>query len=201
MSKYRGPRLRKVRRLGELPALTQKKPKRNTRPGQHGINRRTFTQFAYRLAEKQKLRFHYGVSEKRLIRYVKMARKSKGSTGQILLQQLEMRLDNILYRLGWSITISSSRQLVNHGHVLVDQKQVSIPSFTCHPGQSISVLEERKPRIQEIVKQNRERKYSPSNLSLNSERLIAKVTQVSDRREVPLNLKELLVVEYYSNRL
>jgi ATP synthase F1 epsilon subunit len=123
MSKYHGARLRVIRRLGRLPALTKKIPKRNTRPGQHGASRKKLTQFSYRLIEKQKLRFYYGISEKQLVRYIKTVQIAKGPTGQILLQKLERRLDNIIYRLGWAPTLPAARQLVTHGHILVNQKK------------------------------------------------------------------------------
>merc|ERR1712014_565279 len=108
-----------VRYLGAIPALSQKIPTRKTRPGQHGGGRRKKrnppSQFFYRLTEKQKLRFHYIVSEKQLLRYVKNSRKIPGPAGQILLQYLEIRLDNLIYRAGLSTTLPEARQLVNHG--------------------------------------------------------------------------------------
>lgn len=201
MSKYYGPRLRVVRRLGELPALTQKIPKRNVRPGQHGSNRKKPTQFSYRLAEKQKLRFYYGVSEKQLVQYVKVARKAKGPTRQILLQKLERRLDNIVYRIGWAPTLPSARQLVNHGHILVNQQCVTIPSYTCSLNEIIAVRNVDKSR--NLVEQNYQNclQKLPTHVSLDTENLTAIITRQVDRRELPLNLNELLVIEYYSNRL
>lgn len=201
MSKYSGPRLRIVRRLGELSAYTQKIPNRNTRPGQHGANRTKPTQFAYRLVEKQKLRFYYGVSEAQLVRYVKAARREQGSTGQILLQQLEIRLDNIVHRLGWAPTLPAARQLVNHGHVLVNKECVTISSFSCLPQQVITIQE--KSQIRNMIERNFQERLQnlPSHLSLRVENLTAVVNQLVDRRTIPLNLNELLVIEYYSNRL
>jgi len=200
MSKYYGPRLRVVRRLGELPALTQKIPKRNVRPGQHGASRKKATQFSYRLAEKQKLRFHYGVSEKQLIQYVKVARKAKGPTRQILLQKLERRLDNIVYRIGWAPTLPSARQLVNHGHILVNQQCVTIPSYACSLNEVITVRNANRSR--NLVERNCQKYLQklPTHLSLDTENLTAIITRQVDRSELPLNLNELLVIEYYSNR-
>jgi len=201
MSRYRGARLRVIRRLGRLPALTQKIPKRNTRPGQHGTNRRKPTQFSYRLLEKQKLRFYYGISEKQLVRYIKIVQMAKGPTGQILLQKLERRLDNIIYRLGWAPTLPAARQLVNHGHILINQKSVTIPRYTCLPHEVIEVRNTNK--IHHFMKtylQNHVRKL-PSHLSIGIEDLKANVNREADRSEIPLTLNELLVVEYYSNRL
>jgi small subunit ribosomal protein S4 len=200
MSKYRGPRLRVIRRLGRLPALTKKVPKRKTRPGQHGSNRRKPTQFSYRLIEKQKLRFHYGLSEKKLILYIKSARKAKGSTGQVLLQKLELRLDNVVYRLGLAPTLPAARQLVNHGHILVNKKRVNIPSYLCRASEIITVEDSKKSRdlVQKRIKERVPK--LPNHLSWNIESFRSVVSH-SDRCETPVNLNELLVIEYYSNRL
>jgi small subunit ribosomal protein S4 len=201
MSKYRGPRLRVVRRIGRLAAFTRKIIKRNTRPGQHGSNRSKPTQFSYRLAEKQKLLFYYGVSEKQLIKYIKVARKAKGSTGQILLQQLEIRLDNIIYRLGWVPTLPAARQLVNHGHIIVNQKLITIPSFSCFP--SLVITLQNKDSTRQLVEKNFQEctQDFASHLSLNVESIAAKVSQWVDRNKIGLDLNELLIIEYYSNRL
>ena len=128
MSRYRGPRLRIVRRLGDLPGLTRKSARRAYPPGQHGQARKKRSEYAIRLEEKQKLRFNYGLTESQLLRYVRKARRVTGSTGQVLLQILEMRLDNTVFRLGMAPTIPSARQLVNHGHVTINGRVVNIPS-------------------------------------------------------------------------
>jgi small subunit ribosomal protein S4 len=201
MSRYRGARLRVIRRLGALPALTQKIPKRITRPGQHGANRRKPTQFSYRLLEKQKLRFYYGISEKQLVRYVETVQIAKGPTGQILLQRLERRLDNIVYRLGWAPTLPAARQLVTHGHILVNQKSVTIPRYACSPHEIIRIRNKDKIRnLIETYLRNHVRKL-PSHLSIRTESLTATISRRADRSEIPLTLNELLVIEYYSNRL
>lgn len=198
MSKYTGPRLRIIRRLGEITSLTRKVPKRRTRPGQHGIRRIKMTQYAYRLAEKQKLRFYYGVSEKQLITYIEKARKSNRPTGNKLLQQLEMRLDNIVYRLGWAPTLPAARQLVNHGHILVDNHRVTIPSFSCLPNQNIM----RRGKHRHVrTQQKTESRALPTHLTLTRDTITATITQWVDCNTIPLRLKELLVIEYYSNRL
>jgi small subunit ribosomal protein S4 len=200
MSKYRGPRLRIVRRLGELSSLTRKSPKRYINPGQHGANRTKPTQFAYRLAEKQKLRFYYGISEKKAIRYVKTAQKEKRSTGKILIQSIEIRLDNIIHRLGLAPTLPAARQIVNHGHILVDQSRVTIPSFVCSQNQIITVQDHRK--VRKLVKTFQDQPQSvPSHLSLDRTNIVAVVKRQADRREISLDLNELLIVEFYSNRL
>ena len=139
MSRYRGPRLRITRRLGELPGLTRKTARKSYPPGQHGQSRRKRSEYAIRLEEKQKLRFNYGVTEKQLIRYVRKARRTGGSTGEALLQFLEMRLDNTVFRLGMAGTIPGARQLVNHGHITVNDRVVDIASYQCRPGDVIKV--------------------------------------------------------------
>ena len=143
MSRYRGPRLRIVRRLGELPGLTRKSARRAYPPGQHGQNRKKRSEYAIRLEEKQKLRLNYGLTEKQLLRYVRKARRVTGSTGQVLLQLLEMRLDNTVFRLGMAPTIPAARQLVNHGHVTVNGRVVNIASYQCRPGEEIAVRDQR----------------------------------------------------------
>src|SRR5512146_2719574 len=120
MARYRGPRLRVVRRLGELPGLSRKSPRKAYPPGQHGQDRKKKSEYAVRLEEKQKLRFNYGLTEKQLLRYVKKARRAGGSTGLVILQLLEMRLDNTVFRLGFGPTIPAARQIVNHGHICVN---------------------------------------------------------------------------------
>ncbi|NBD31810.1 MAG: 30S ribosomal protein S4, partial [Cyanobacteria bacterium] len=104
MSRYRGPRLRVTRRLGDLPGLTRKSPRKAYPPGQHGQARRKRSEYAIRLEEKQKLRYNYGVTEKQLMRYMKKARRATGSTGTALLEMLEMRLDNTVFRMGMAGT-------------------------------------------------------------------------------------------------
>ena len=139
MSRYRGAVVRIIRRLGELPGLTRKTTRRSSRPGQHGDQPRKPSEYAIRLEEKQKLRFNYGLTEKQLLRYVRDAKRIKGSTGEALLQLLEMRLDNIVFRLGMAPTIPAARQLVNHGHICINGKRVSIPSYQCQTSDIVSV--------------------------------------------------------------
>ena len=144
MSRYRGPRLRIIRKLGELPGLTSKSSPRQSPPGQHGTSVKKLSQYGIRLQEKQKLRFNYGITESQLIRYVRKARKLKGSTGEILLQLLEMRLDNIVFRLGIAPTIAAARQLIGHGHIVLNNEKVTIPSYDCKINDTISVSTKKK---------------------------------------------------------
>nr|YP_009393893.1 ribosomal protein S4 [Polysiphonia sertularioides]ARW62455.1 ribosomal protein S4 [Polysiphonia sertularioides] len=201
MSRYRGPRLRIIRRLGELPGLTRKQSKKILPAGEHGQQARKPSEYALRLEEKQKIRYNYGLSEKQLLKNVKAAKKVQGSTGLVLLQILEMRLDNTLFRLGLAPTIPAARQLINHKHILVNDQIVSICSYQCKPGDKLSI--KSKSSSNKVIK-----KYSespslvnlPSHLEIDKNKLTAKVNGVVERNWVGLELNELLVVEYYSRK-
>ena len=202
MARYVGAKLRITRRLGDLPGLTSKVKKRISRPGQHGAVNKKLTQYAIRLEEKQKLRFNYGISEKQLLNYVKKAKKIKGATGTILLHLLEMRLDNLVFRLGLAPTIAAARQMVNHKHVCVNQTCVSIPSYQCQPGDVLTI--KKSVRSEKLAQANLETptlSNIPQHLDFNKEKLTAKVLRVVDREWVALKLNELLVVEYYSRKI
>jgi small subunit ribosomal protein S4 len=201
MSRYRGPRLRIARRLGELPGLTRKSAKRAYPPGQHGQARKKRSEYAIRLEEKQKLRFNYGVSERQLLRYVRKARRAAGSTGQVLLQLLEMRLDNTVFRMGMGPTIPGARQLVNHGHVTVNGRVVDIPSYQCRPGDVIAVRDsDRSRKLVEANLQFPGLAHLPSHLEFDKNKMTGKVNGVVEREWVALPINELLVVEYYSRQ-
>lgn len=203
MSRYRGSRLRIVRRLGKLDGLTNKVSKKLNPPGQHGsITNKKSSQYKVRLKEKQKLRFYYGVSERQLFNYLKKARKKKGSSGKELLNLLEMRLDNIVYRLGFCSTILAARQLIVHEHVVVNQLVVNVPSFTCKVGDEIQIKASDSSR--NLVKKNLEKLRDssiPNHLSLNTGKLEAKIVSQVDLTSLNLIINELLVVEYYSLRI
>ena len=204
MSRYRGPKIRIVRRLGELPGLTAKTTTRETLRGQHKKVRgkqNNISSYSIRLQEKQKLRYNYGLTEKQLFSYVKEARRLKGSTGSVLIQLLEMRLDNIVYRLGIGNTIPASRQIVNHGHIYVNGKKVTIPSFQCSPNDVIEVR--NRVTSKELAKQYLEKpSYNtvPQYLEFEKDNLKGKVKRVAENTETNLNINELLIVEYYSRR-
>jgi len=205
MSRYRGPKLRITRRLGTLPGLTQKQSKKKSKPGQHGrsnsdMNKKT-TEYGLRLEEKQKLKFNYGLTETQLFRYIKEARRRNGVTGLILLQLLEMRLDSICFNLGFASTIAQARQLVNHGHITVNDKVVSIASFQCRVNDKIGV--KSKSQSKNLVEQNLKTMKMlerPSHLQFDSEKLEGTITNYCDRNDLLLELDELLVIEYYSRR-
>nr|ATL59720.1 ribosomal protein S4 [Jackiopsis ornata] len=200
MSRYRGPRFKKMRRLGALPGLTNKKPRAgNDLRNQSRSGKKS--QYRIRLEEKQKLRFHYGLTERQLLKYVRIGGKAKGSTGQVLLQLLEMRLDNILFRLGMASTIPAARQLVNHRHILVNGRIVDIPSYRCKPRDIITAKDEQKSRalIQKSLDSSPQEEL-PSHLILHPFQHKGLVNQIIDSKWVGLKINELLVVEYYSRQ-
>ena len=196
MSRYRNARIRIIRRLGPLPGLTKKFTNRTKLPGEHDKTPGASSEYGIRLEEKQKLKYNYGISERQLYNYIKKARRMKGSTGILLLQLLEMRLDNIIFRLGFSSTIPESRQLVNHGHIFVNNRPVTIPSFQCKKGDLITV----KPKSKNLVETKLNLESVPKFLELDKENLKGKVNTVIGREQVGLNINELLVVEYYSRK-
>lgn len=201
MSRYRGPRVRIIRRLGALPGLTNKTPQLKTNSINQSISNKKISQYRIRLEEKQKLRFHYGITERQLLNYVRIARKAKGSTGEVLLQLLEMRLDNIIFRLGMASTIPGARQLVNHRHILVNDRIVNIPSYRCKPEDSITIKNRQKSQAIISKNLNLYQKYkTPNHLTYNFLKKKGLVNQILDRESIGLKINELLVVEYYSRQ-
>lgn len=203
MSRYRGPRLRIIRRLGKLPGLTTKISKKISPPGQHGSSfNKKLSQYSIRLKEKQKLRFHYGINERQLLNYMKKAKKQKGSSGRLLLTLLEMRLDNIVFRLGFAPTIVAAKQLVSHGHIVVNNKFVNIPSFSCQPKDVIKSKDSNTSK--ELILRNLsliETLLIPQHIFFNKDILEAKILNFVNRKSISLIINELLVVEYYSRKL
>jgi small subunit ribosomal protein S4 len=205
MARYRGPRLKIIRRLGtQLPGLmrTEGDLRRPYPPGQHGPTRRAkLSDFAIRLREKQKLRYHYCISEKQFRRYVKRAAVGKENPGVNLLQSLEMRLDNAVFRAGFAPTIRAARQMTNHGHISVNGRRVDIPSYALRVGDVLTPHE--KSKMAEQIKNNRK---DPSNLQLPSfidmdeANMAAKITMKPVREEVPVEVQEQFIIEYYSTR-
>jgi small subunit ribosomal protein S4 len=207
MARYRGPRLRIVRRLGELSGLTRKSPNRTTAPGQHGANSKNarsgnqLNPYGVRLKEKQKIRFYYGLTERQLLRYVRQAKKLKGSTGEVLLELLEMRLDNIVFKLGMAPTIPAARQLINHGHILINNQKITIPSYQCQSKDIISVKSKKNSRT--LITQSVENSQNvniPPHLTFNKESLVGVVNDKVPKDWIGLEVNKLLVVEYYSRR-
>ena len=202
MARYTGAKLRITRRLGDLPGLTSKKSKSMQRPGQHGATQKKLTQYAIRLEEKQKLRFNYGISEKQLMNYIRQAKKIKGATGSILLQLLEMRLDNVIFRLGMAPTIAAARQLVGHKHITINKSCVSIPSYQCQPGDILTVKESKasKALVTNFL-ESPALSNIPQHLDFDKKNLTAKILSVIDRDWVALKLNELFVIEFYSRKI
>ena len=197
MARYRGPRVKIIRRLGELPGLTTKVPNRLYPPGQHGpaASRQKLSQYRVRLQEKQKLRYNYGVSEKQILSYVRQERRAKGPTGEILLQMLEMRLDNIVYRLGFAPTIRAARQFVSHGLITVNGQRVNIPSYQCSPKEVI------KSMAAPVIGHSKSFGGTiPSHLAVDKGNTSGEIQRVVTRSQVALTVNELFIIEFYSRK-
>lgn len=171
--------------------------KRPYPPGQHGQKRSKSSEYGSLLLEKQKLRFSYGLSERQFKRYFDKANKKKGPTGEILIILLETRLDNLVYRMGFTPTLPAARQLVTHGHVLVDNKNIDIPSYAVKPGSEIAL--KTSIRENEVVKDSI--KNTPQVLdyvAVEKEHFKGKLVNMPNRGQIPVNVNERLIVEYYS---
>ena len=201
MVRYRGPRLKIINRLGDLPGLTRKVVIKQEAPEQ---KKSKASPYKIRLNEKQKLGYNYGITESQLLRYVKEARRRKGLTGFLLMQLLEMRLDNIIFRLGLAPTIPAARQFVSHGHVMINKKRVNIPSFQCQPNDIISFS--KKPKTITLIKANLNQKensnpndnVSNSHLEFDSQLLTGKIVNLIQRKDLRFKINDMLVIEYYS---
>ena len=200
MARYIGPKSKIARRFGE-PIFGADKvlSRRNFPPGQHGNNRRRKTsEYGIMLAEKQKAKYTYGVLEKQFRNMFDKASRISGITGEILLQDLECRLDNIVYRLGIAPTRSAARQLVNHKHIVVDGKVVGIASYAVKPGQIVGVRE-RSKSLEVIV--NALAGFNHSKypwIEWDEAQKAGKLLHRPDRADIPENIKEQLIVELYS---
>ena len=203
MSRYTGPRVKVMRALGvELPGLSTKKIERRPyRPGQHGQARRKLSEYALRLLEKQKLRMNYGISERQLRGLMEEAKASKDTTGNKLIELLERRLDNVVFRAGFARTIPAARQLVNHGHILVGGRRVDIASFRVAKGQVISVRE--RSRVLTPVKEGAAvaETFQTPWLQVEKDSYQATVTALPDETSTLFPVQLQLVVEFYSQKL
>ena len=200
MARYTGPKSKIARRFGE-PIFGADKvlSKKNYAPGQHGNNRRRKTsEYGVMLAEKQKAKYTYGVLEKQFRNTFKKADSAPGITGEVLLQNLEARLDNVVYRLGIAPTRAAARQLVSHCHIVVDGKVCNVPSRHIKPGQVIGVRERSKSLevFQNSLAGLNHSKYPW--LEWNESEMAGKFLSVPERSEIPENIKEQLIVELYS---
>ena len=200
MARYTGPKSRIARRFGE-PIFGPDKvlSKKSYAPGQHGNSRRRKTsEYGTMLAEKQKAKYTYGVLEKQFRNTFAKAERTEGITGEVLLQLLESRLDNVVYRLGIAPTRAAARQLVNHRHIVVDGKVVGIPSYSVKPGQIIGVRERSKSLevISDALAGFNHSKYPWFEWDENAK--AGKYLNRPERSEIPENIKEQLIVELYS---
>jgi small subunit ribosomal protein S4 len=203
MSRRTGPRVRAMRALGvQLPGLSSKSIERRPYPpGQHGSARKKVTEYGRRLQEKQKLCRNYGVTERQLRRVMIDARRASGPTGERLLALLERRLDNAVYRAGFARSIPAARQLVNHGHVLLDGKKVDRSGLLLSAGQVVTL----RPRSRELVSVaaalDSPREMQTSWLEINKAERSARVVALPDAGSVPFTVDVQLVVEFYSQRV
>jgi len=173
--------------------------RRPTPPGQHGVRRRKMGDYGIQLREKQKVRRVYGVLERQFRNYYRVAESHTGVTGEALLQSLETRLDNVVFRLGFASSRAQARQLVNHGHFAVNGVPSNIASYALKPGDRVEVRESRRGREAfKVVKETLRSHTAPDWLSLDAAKLSGTVVSMPRRDQMPLDLSEQLVVEYYS---
>jgi small subunit ribosomal protein S4 len=202
MARYTGPKDKLSRRFGvPLFGATKALEHKNYPPGMHGPkgSRRKQSEYAQALAEKQKLRFQYGVLERQFRRYFEQALKTRGVTGEILLQLLETRLDNVVFRLGFANSRSAARQMVSHGHVQVNGRKVNISSYTVRPGDTVTVRE--TPKSRSLAARNLELTQItpvPDWLALDKDEFSGKVARVPSRDEIAPIVNEQMIVELYS---
>ena len=196
MARNMQPILKRCRTLGIEPTVMgiDKSSNKNPKPG-----KKKQSEYGQQLTEKQKVKFIYGMLEKQFKKYYVMATKRQGITGEMLLQILESRLDNVVYRMGLANTRREARQIVNHGHILVNGQRVNIPSYLVKPGDVISVKDKMKnsDRMKEIVEANSSR-VVPKWLEMNKETLTGKVVALAQRDDIDFEVQEHLIVELYS---
>ncbi len=207
MARYKDEQCRICRREGQKLFLKGSRcysdkcsvTRRNYAPGQHGQKRSKLSEYGTQLREKQKTRSFYGVGEKQFRKYFEMASNKKGITGTNLLQILESRLDNVVYRLGFGVSRPQARQLVTHGNIEVNGRKTDIASYLVKPGDIVAVRESRKDNS--IIKANAEAgsvRPIPEWLELDSKNLSAKVLRLVNREEIDLPVEEHLIIELYS---
>ena len=205
MSRFTGPRLKVMRALGvDLPGLSRKsKEARPNPPGQHGARaiRRKKSDFGVQLIEKQKLRFNYGLTERQLRRLMVDARKGKEPTGDTLLQLLERRLDNVVFRAGFAPTIVAARQLVTHGHLQLNGKRATIPSMRLRANDEVSMKSGRTELAVVVESLKEPALMRPEWLTWDEQQKKAKIAHLPGAHDVPFPVDVQLVVEYYANRL
>lgn len=202
MSRYTGPKARRWRRLGTVPAdgPAAAVGRRNYPPGQHGTKRQSKpSEYAIQLREKQKAKYTFGVQERQFLGYYKRADRKAGVTGENLMRLLELRLDNVVYRLGFARSRNQARQAVGHGHLAVNDRKVSIPSFQLSPGDVVSLLPSWQAKLdQRIDRESLADAELPSWLSRNAKKLTGEVLSQPERSELEASINEQLIVEFYS---
>jgi len=202
MARYTGPKTRKSRRYG-VPLFGDSKAleRKNYTPGQHGPrgSRRKQSEYSVALAEKQKLRFQYGLMEKQFRRYFETALNRRGVTGETLLQLLETRLDNAVYRLGFGKTRDGARQMVNHGHITVNGSKVDIASFNVKVGDKIGVKDnEKSRRLAQVNIELTQIVPTPDWVTVDKENFVGELTRIPSRDDIQPIVNEQLIVELYS---
>ena len=199
MARYTGPTNKLFRNHGVKDLSNRKltSSMRQTASGQHGAVRKKLSEYAIHLNEKQKIRLTYLVSEKQFAKYYNEAARKKGVTGTILLQILESRLDNILFRAGFGVTRKQSRQIVNHGHVLVNGKKVDIPSYLVKAGDVITIKSRSEKYLQKVLEMI-DMACAPAWMTIDKEALKITFDRIPEREELDPDFKEQLVIEYYS---
>ena len=199
MARYTGPAYKKSRRLGFSTLETGKElAKRPYAPGQHGTDRRKkLSEYGIQLQEKQKVRFMYGLNEKQFHKLFEKAQKMHGIAGENFLMLLESRLDNLVYRMGLANTRRGARQIVNHGHILVNGKKVNIPSYSCKPGDVISVKENSADH--KAIAEALQRTITlPQFVTFDNKKLTGSYVRYPDRSELNQDINEALIVEFYN---
>ena len=199
--RYTGPKVKRARRLGF--AFTDKDAKilqkRNFAPGQHGTNRVRISEYGMQLREKQKAKINYGVTERQFLRYFDKALNRPGVTGDYLLEQLELRLDNIIYRLGFAATRAQSRQLVNHGFFEVNGKKVDIPSYATRPGDIITVRDNKKTSKYMVTQKEILKNFKAQDwVELKPQDMSGKVLSTPTPEQIGNLIDTQLIVEHYS---
>lgn len=200
MARYTGPKTKISRKFGEsLFGADKYFEKKNYPPGQHGQNKRRkkTSEYGIQLAEKQKAKYTYGILEKQFRNTFEKATRKKGVTGEVLLQLIEARLDNVVYRLGIAPTRSAARQFVSHRHILVNGNLVNVPSFAVRPGDVISIREKSKS-LEVVTNSLASRGNAFSWLEWDDDKLAGKFMNYPERTDIPENINEQLIVELYS---
>lgn len=199
MARYTGPTNKLFRNYGVKDLSNRKltSSMRQSASGQHGAVRKKLSEYAIHLNEKQKIRLTYLVSEKQFAKYYNEAARRKGVTGTILLQLLESRLDNVLFRAGFGITRKQTRQIVNHGHVLVNGKKVDIPSYLVKPGDVVTVKARSSQYLKNVLAMI-DMACAPAWMTIDKDALKVTFDRIPEREELDPEIKEHLVIEYYS---